>query len=77
MEPYGPEPLAQRKIFFEDFARVTFDARFDELKIRARTGSKTGSTSQIYAFELLNFFFEHRFRCLTKILKIMKPEVPP
>ena len=34
----------------------TFDALSDEPKIRARTGSQTGSTSKIHAFELLNIF---------------------
>ena len=36
----------------------TFDALSDEHKIRARTGSQTGSTSKTHAFELLNIFFK-------------------
>ena len=34
----------------------TFDALSDEHKIRARTGSQTGSTSKTDAFELFNIF---------------------
>ena len=60
----------------------TFDALSDEHKIRARTGSQTGSTSKTHAFELLNIFLttdlnlKQNFWNLQTGSTPLKPEVP-